>query len=57
MVFVLAGMAALSATLLVGASLAISREPDAKTSKTKETVTYAKQVSRIMQEKCQTYHP
>jgi hypothetical protein len=49
-------MTALSATLLVGNSLARSNEPDTKTPKTKETVTYAKHVSRIIQEKCQTCH-
>ena len=46
---VLAGTAAFSAMLLGGASLARSEEPVAKTPKTKETVTYAKHVSRIVQ--------
>jgi hypothetical protein len=47
---VLPGLAALSATVLTGVSLA---EPD-KTPK--KNVTYAKQVSRIIQDKCQTCH-
>jgi hypothetical protein len=54
--YFLAGMTALLATLLVGGSFALSREPDAKTPKTKASVTYAKQVSRIIQAKCQTCH-
>jgi hypothetical protein len=54
--YVLAGMTALSAMLLVGASRSLSKEPDTKAPMTKETVTYAKQVSRIIQDKCQTCH-
>jgi hypothetical protein len=56
LVYVLAGMAAFAATLLPGASPARSGGPDAKTPTAKEPVTYAKQVSRIVQEKCQICH-
>ena len=52
----LAGIAALAAVAFLASSLAVSKEPNKKPAKTKETVTYAKQVSRIMQEKCQTCH-
>jgi hypothetical protein len=54
--YVFAGATAFSATLLVGASLALSKEPGTKPPKAKEKVTYAKHVSRILQEKCQTCH-
>ena len=47
--YVLFGIAA--ATILAGASLA---KPDNETAK--KPVTYAKQVSRILQNKCQTCH-
>src|SRR6516225_6909643 len=58
MVFVLAPIAA-TAALLVGGLPAVSKEPDKNRSTeaaNKKTVTYAKQVSRILQEKCQTCH-
>jgi mono/diheme cytochrome c family protein len=54
--YVLAGVTAYSAALLVGAPMARSKEPGAKTLKAKEAITYAKQVARIVQEKCQICH-
>jgi hypothetical protein len=56
LVYVSCGMMAFSATLLAGASLAFSGEAENKTPTTKGTVTYANQVSRIVQEKCQACH-
>jgi len=58
MVFVLAPIAA-TAALLVGGLPAVSKEPDKNRSSeaaNKKTITYAKQVSRILQNKCQTCH-
>jgi hypothetical protein len=49
------GLAALSAALLVGGPKALAREPN-EASKGKESITYAKQVSRILQDHCQTCH-
>jgi hypothetical protein len=42
--------------LLVGGSGTVSRDPHAKPEKKKEQVTYANQVSRLIQDKCQTCH-
>src|SRR6516164_3566692 len=49
------GLAALSWVLLWG-GFGASKEPSKKPGKNKETVTYANQVSRILQDKCQTCH-
>jgi hypothetical protein len=55
-VLTLACGASFALALLLGGSLAASKEPSKKPNKSKETVTYAKQVARIMQDKCQTCH-
>jgi hypothetical protein len=55
-VLTLVGSAGFALTLLAAGSLALSKEPSKKAGKSKETVTYAKEVSRIMQDKCQTCH-
>jgi hypothetical protein len=59
MVFVLAPIATISVALLVRGSPPLSKAPDTNSSNEashKKTVTYAKQVSRILQDKCQTCH-
>src|SRR5438876_9825 len=43
-------------TALWSAAIAVANEPAKSPGKGKETITYAKQVSRIIQEKCQTCH-
>ena len=52
MLLALTATAAVSASLLLGFSRAVPKEPG----KSKETVTYAKNVSRIMQDRCQSCH-
>jgi hypothetical protein len=51
----LTALAALSFTLFSGANRAVSKEAEAK-AKTKSKITFAKEVSRIMQENCQVCH-
>ena len=55
-VLTLASSAGFALTLLLAGSLAVSKEPSKKAGKSKETVTFAKQVSRIVQNKCETCH-
>ena len=55
-VLTVAGSAGFALTLVLAASRAMCNEPSITTQKSKSTVTYAKQISRIVQEKCQTCH-
>ena len=55
-VVIVAGSAGLAVALLLACSMAVAKERSKKRETSEPTVTYARQISRIMQEKCQTCH-